>query len=69
MGINTSSDENDNDDEAVKPDILQVSSAIRDTLIQEGYSKINVLNALIDSKGDIDKAREMLITAAGTKTP
>ena len=68
MGINNSSDVNNNDDEAAKPDILQVSSVIRDTLIKEGYSKINVLNALIDSKGDIDKAREMLITA-GTKTP
>ena len=52
-----------------KPDVLQVSSVIRDKLINEGFSKINVLNALIDANGDIDKARDILVKNRGKKTP
>ena len=52
-----------------KPDVLQVSSVIRDKLINEGFSKINVLNALIDANGDIDKARDILVKNTGKKTP
>ena len=40
-----------NDESDSDPQVLQVSSAVRDILIGEGFAKVNVLNALLDTMG------------------
>eukprot|EP00944_MAST-04C_sp_MAST-4C-sp1_P015580 g15580.t1 len=63
-----------NDESDSDPQVLQVSSAVRDMLIGEGFAKVNVLNALLDTNGDVDAARQLLSgerekNGTGNQTP
>ena len=63
-----------NDERDSDPQVLQVSSAVRDILIGEGFAKVNVLNALLDTNGDVDAARQLLSgerekNGTGNQTP
>ena len=64
----------ENNDESKDPQVLQVSSAVRDILIGEGFAKVNVLNALLDTNGDVHAARQLLLderekNGTGNQTP
>ena len=64
----------ENNDESKDPQVLQVSSAVRDIPIGEGFAKVNVLNALLDTNGDVHAARQLLLderekNGTGNQTP